>query len=235
MTKSADVSLQTTHVELLALKAPIDGVVEKVIQTEGEVADIQKPSIVVVKNDPLYIDIKTLKTSIVQKLKKGDTLAVRYPGVPRAATTMAMRMVREIGFGPRRTAETATTPRHSGAATPTASRTSCRSKTRRTRFVRTHGNPIALCSTHLHRTVPERTGSRHGPKGSFAGPTQFRPVKWPQPPPAATRASDTVARGELASREVTDHDDRVRSPGRPARSEHRAIPVVPERTHLGSG
>ncbi|MDB5326483.1 MAG: hypothetical protein JWM57_2052 [Phycisphaerales bacterium] len=80
LTKSADVSLQTTHVELLALKAPIDGVVEKVIQTEGEVADIQKPSIVVVKNDPLYIDVKTLKTSIVQKLKKGDTLAVRYPG-----------------------------------------------------------------------------------------------------------------------------------------------------------
>ena len=80
MVKGADVTLQTTHVELLALKAPIDGVVEKVIQTEGEVADIQKPSIVVVKNDPLYIDVKTLKTSIIQKLKKGDTLAVRYPG-----------------------------------------------------------------------------------------------------------------------------------------------------------
>jgi multidrug resistance efflux pump len=79
-TKSADVNLQTTHVELLTLKSPIDGVVKEIIQTEGEVANIDKPSIMVVRNDPLYIEIKTLKTSIVQKLKKGDTLAVRYPG-----------------------------------------------------------------------------------------------------------------------------------------------------------
>ncbi|HEX8325347.1 MAG TPA: efflux RND transporter periplasmic adaptor subunit [Tepidisphaeraceae bacterium] len=78
--KGADVSLQTTHVELLTLKSPIDGIVEKVVQTEGEVADIQKPSVVVVKNDPLYIDLKTLRTAVVQRLKTGDTLAVRYPG-----------------------------------------------------------------------------------------------------------------------------------------------------------
>lgn len=80
LTKQADVRLQTTHVELLTLTSPIDGIVERVIQTEGEVADIQKPSITVVKNDPLYIEIKTLRTSVVQRLKKGDTLAVRYPG-----------------------------------------------------------------------------------------------------------------------------------------------------------
>ena len=78
--KMTEVQQQTRHVELLTLKSPIDGIVEKVAQTAGETADMQKPSIIVVQNDPLYIDIKTLRTAVVQRMKKGDTLAVRYPG-----------------------------------------------------------------------------------------------------------------------------------------------------------
>jgi len=64
----------------MQLASPTDGIVEKVVQTEGEMADINKPSIIIVKNDPLYIDVKTLPTSIVQKLQKGQSLDVKYPG-----------------------------------------------------------------------------------------------------------------------------------------------------------
>ena len=78
--KLADAGLQAVHVELMTMKSPVDGVVEKIIQSEGEVAEIEKPSIVVVCNDPLWIDVKTLPVSTVQKLRKGDELEVRYPG-----------------------------------------------------------------------------------------------------------------------------------------------------------
>lgn len=78
--KKADADLQALHVERLTLKSPVDGVVEKIIQDEGEVADYEKPSIVVVRNDPLWIDVKTLPVSTVQKLRNGDELDVRYPG-----------------------------------------------------------------------------------------------------------------------------------------------------------
>jgi len=78
--KKADADLQAVHVELLSLKSPTNGVVERVIQNEGEVAEIEKPSIVVVCNDPLWIDVKTLPVATVQKLHVGDELDVRYPG-----------------------------------------------------------------------------------------------------------------------------------------------------------
>lgn len=78
--KTADADLQEVHVKLLSLKSPMDGIVEKIVQGEGEVANIDKPSIVVVKNDPLYIELKTMPVATVQKLKVGDTLDVRYPG-----------------------------------------------------------------------------------------------------------------------------------------------------------
>ena len=80
VTKGADADLQQAHVDELSMKSPIDGVVEKIVQSEGEVANIDKPSIVVVKNDPLWIEMKTLPAATVQKMKTGDTLDVRYPG-----------------------------------------------------------------------------------------------------------------------------------------------------------
>lgn len=80
LVKQAEVNTQSARVEKLTLAAPVDGVIEKVIQTEGESASYEKASIVMVTNDPMWIEVKTLPASVVQKLKKGDTLAVRYPG-----------------------------------------------------------------------------------------------------------------------------------------------------------
>jgi membrane fusion protein, multidrug efflux system len=79
--KEAEVRAQADRVEKMTLKCPVEsGIVEKVVQSQGEMANIDKPSIVLVRNDPLYIDVKTLPTNVVQRLKKGDTLPVRYPG-----------------------------------------------------------------------------------------------------------------------------------------------------------
>ncbi len=77
-TKIAEKELQEIRVEYMSLRSPIDGIVEKVVQREGEVADINKASIIVVKNDPIYIEIKTLPVEVVQTLKKGQELQVRY-------------------------------------------------------------------------------------------------------------------------------------------------------------
>lgn len=78
--KIAEKQLQEVRVEYMTLKSPIDGIVEKIVQKEGEVADINKPSVIVVKNDPLYIEVKTLPVDLVQGLKKGQQLDVRYKG-----------------------------------------------------------------------------------------------------------------------------------------------------------
>ncbi|MBC7783420.1 MAG: hypothetical protein H7144_06225 [Burkholderiales bacterium] len=77
--KTAEAELQQVRVDLMVLPSPVAGIVERLVQSEGEVADINKPSIIIVKNDPLYIDVKTLPTAIAQRFKKGDTLQVRYP------------------------------------------------------------------------------------------------------------------------------------------------------------
>lgn len=79
-TKVSEKELQEVRVEYMTLKSPIDGIVEKIVQKEGEVADIDKPSIVIVKNDPMYIELKTLPTRVVQSLSSGQELDVRYPG-----------------------------------------------------------------------------------------------------------------------------------------------------------
>jgi RND family efflux transporter MFP subunit len=76
--KAAEVATQDVRVDQMELKSPIDGIVLDIFQTEGEVADINKPSIVVIKNDPLYIEIKTLPYAVVGKLRTGDVLDVRY-------------------------------------------------------------------------------------------------------------------------------------------------------------
>ncbi|HEX8340754.1 MAG TPA: HlyD family efflux transporter periplasmic adaptor subunit [Tepidisphaeraceae bacterium] len=78
--KVADVKLQDVRVDQMTMKAPVDGIVEKLNLGTGEVADIDKPAIVLLKNDPLYIEIKTLKTAVVAGLKGGQELQVRYPG-----------------------------------------------------------------------------------------------------------------------------------------------------------
>ncbi len=78
--KIAEKELQEVRVELMKLPSPVDGIVEKIIQTEGEVADISKPSIVVQANDPIYINVNTLAPTVVQKLAKDQELRIRYIG-----------------------------------------------------------------------------------------------------------------------------------------------------------
>lgn len=79
-TKEAERDLQALRVEDTKLLAPADGIVERIVQRKGEVADINKPSIIVVKNDPLYIEVKTLSREVVNTLKYGQELDVRYLG-----------------------------------------------------------------------------------------------------------------------------------------------------------
>lgn len=78
--KTSEKELQEIRVEYMTLRSPVDGQVLDIAQKEGEVADINKPSITVVQNDPLLIDVKTLPTTVVAGLKVGQTLEVRYPG-----------------------------------------------------------------------------------------------------------------------------------------------------------
>ncbi len=77
--KIAEKELQEVRVEYMTLRSPVDGVVLEIAQREGEVADIDKPSITILQNDPLHIDIKTLPAAVVAALKVGQELQVRYP------------------------------------------------------------------------------------------------------------------------------------------------------------
>jgi membrane fusion protein (multidrug efflux system) len=70
---------QSVKVEDMSLKAEFDGIVERIDVWEGEVSDPQKPSIFVVRNDPMYVVIRHLTTPQVSRLRVGQTLEVRYP------------------------------------------------------------------------------------------------------------------------------------------------------------
>lgn len=70
---------QGVKVDRMSLKAEFDGVVERIDVWEGEVSDPQKPSIFVVRNDPMYVVVRHLTTPQVAKLRVGQTLDVKYP------------------------------------------------------------------------------------------------------------------------------------------------------------
>jgi RND family efflux transporter MFP subunit len=78
--KKLEAGKQQIKVELMKLVSPIDGVVEKLIVGLGEAVDPQKPegACVVVKNDPLWVEIRDLSTAQVKQLKLGQMLPVRY-------------------------------------------------------------------------------------------------------------------------------------------------------------
>jgi len=73
---------QAARLERMELRSPIDGIVRKIGFKEGEFAepDREKPAVIIVRNDPAWIDVKELKTWQVAKLKVGDMMDVRYPG-----------------------------------------------------------------------------------------------------------------------------------------------------------
>jgi multidrug efflux pump subunit AcrA (membrane-fusion protein) len=75
---------QRHKVEKLSLTSPIDGIVERIIANVGEWADPQNKegAAYVVQNDPLYLEVRELKSSQVAQLKLGQKLQVRYQDDP---------------------------------------------------------------------------------------------------------------------------------------------------------
>ena len=62
------------------LSSPVDGVVQKLDAAEGEVFGPQTPAVKVVKIDPLYVKVILVPAAMVEKLRPGATVQVRYPG-----------------------------------------------------------------------------------------------------------------------------------------------------------
>ena len=69
---------QDVKVKLMSLRSPIDGIVETIDTSVGEVTDPQKPVMTVVQNNPLWVEF-FLPTVQSSKLKVGQQLEVRYP------------------------------------------------------------------------------------------------------------------------------------------------------------
>lgn len=76
--KRLEVAKIKAQMDRMKIVSPFDGEVRKVEAGVGEVADPQKPSILIVKNDPLKVQTK-LPTAVTNAMKLGQTLQVRYP------------------------------------------------------------------------------------------------------------------------------------------------------------
>ena len=72
---------EAKKVKDMKLTSPVDGVIEKMALEIGEMADPQKPDAAcwVVKNDPLFVEIRDLSSRQVAHLHLGDKLQVKYP------------------------------------------------------------------------------------------------------------------------------------------------------------
>jgi RND family efflux transporter MFP subunit len=75
--KSLDAQAMAAQLELMKIKATFNGQVEQIVSEEGEMADPQKPAIVIVNNDPLWV-IVNLPNYVADKLHRGSELEVRY-------------------------------------------------------------------------------------------------------------------------------------------------------------
>lgn len=72
-----DADRQRIKVDQMRLVSPIDGIVERLEATVGEITDPQKNAISVVQINPLRVEVH-LPTAQAEKLKSGDVLEVRY-------------------------------------------------------------------------------------------------------------------------------------------------------------
>lgn len=77
--KRLEVAKIKAQMKRMQIFSPFNGEVRKVEAAVGEVADPQKPSIIIVKNDPLKVATK-LPTTITNGMKLGESLQVRYAG-----------------------------------------------------------------------------------------------------------------------------------------------------------
>jgi RND family efflux transporter MFP subunit len=78
--KKLQASRQEVKVELMTLTSPFEGVIERIDASVGQVADPNKPVCIVVRNDPLWVDVRDLRTSQVAQLRGGQVLEVQYEG-----------------------------------------------------------------------------------------------------------------------------------------------------------
>lgn len=79
--KILDARRLEVKLEQMKIVSPIEGIIQKVNVGQGEMADPQNRdgAIVVVKNDPLWVEMH-LPTAQALQLNLGDKLPVRYPG-----------------------------------------------------------------------------------------------------------------------------------------------------------
>jgi RND family efflux transporter MFP subunit len=84
--KLADEETESKRLEIVKLKKQIermtmvsrfDGQVRKVESEPGEVSDPQKPSLIVVRNDPLHVEVN-IPTVVANSMKVGQSMQVRY-------------------------------------------------------------------------------------------------------------------------------------------------------------
>jgi RND family efflux transporter MFP subunit len=75
--KQKEFDKQQYKVELMTLKAPFDGVIEKIDVEVGETVDPSKPAMTMAVNEPLWIKLP-LPTDQAQKVKLGDAFEVTY-------------------------------------------------------------------------------------------------------------------------------------------------------------
>jgi RND family efflux transporter MFP subunit len=80
----AQIEEQQIRIDLKKLVAPYDGIVKKIDADRGETGDPQKPAMVVVSNNPLWVKID-MPSEKAKHLKLGQELEVRYDGEAQAA------------------------------------------------------------------------------------------------------------------------------------------------------
>ncbi len=97
--KAKEFEKQQIKVDLMALRAPFDGVVEKIDVEVGETVDPSKPAITMAVNEPLWIKLQSLSTDQAQKVKVGDVFEVTYADGGAAALQPATVIRREFRSG----------------------------------------------------------------------------------------------------------------------------------------
>lgn len=75
---TAEMLAQQMRVDRMMVTAPMEGEIADVIVKPGEQVDESKPVLQIDDLDPLYVDVTLADTSIVQKLKVGQSIRVRY-------------------------------------------------------------------------------------------------------------------------------------------------------------
>jgi multidrug efflux pump subunit AcrA (membrane-fusion protein) len=86
---------QAVKIKKMELGSPVDGVVQNIVVDTGEMADPQSRdgAVVVVKNDPLWVEVRGLTTLQVSTLRIHDKLQVRYKNDGPAAKWLEAEVI----------------------------------------------------------------------------------------------------------------------------------------------